>query len=200
MRAHPRPARLRIPRVQHEVDLEAAERAVRDLLVALGPRPRRRAPGRHAPPGRRCLRRAAHPAAVRPHHLPQRRGLRRARPGPGHPVPLAVPAPPAAVHGRRPRRLPARRADPRAVQARPGRRAVRPRPPGPGAADQAGRRLAPGAPRTQGRRRGARGRAPVHVAARRAGRRRPHRHLGAARPAARRRPLPAEFFALTGSR
>src|SRR5215211_446544 len=42
---------------------------------------------------------------------------------------LPVPPPPAAVHRRGPRRLPARRPHPRPVQAGPGGRAVRPRPP-----------------------------------------------------------------------
>jgi hypothetical protein len=46
-----------------------------------GPGQRLTAPGRHLPPGRGRLRRAAHPAAVHADHLPQRRGLRRARPG-----------------------------------------------------------------------------------------------------------------------
>ena len=107
------------------------------------------------------------PAAVRPDHVPQRRGLRRAGPGPRHPDALGLRAPPAAVRRRRPRRLPARRPDPRAVQARPGRRAVRPPAAGAGAAHQAGRRLAAGNLAPARRRRGHRGRAPVHDAARR---------------------------------
>ena len=65
------------------------------------------------------------------------------------PFALAVRAPPAAVPRRRPRRLHPRRAHPRAVEAGPGGRAVRPRPAGAGAADQAGRRLAAGAPRAR---------------------------------------------------
>ena len=72
------------------------------------------------------------------------------------------------VSRRRAHRLPARRADHRPEQARPRRRAVRPRPADPGAADDADRRLAAARARAQGRRRRAGGRAPVHVAARRA--------------------------------
>src|SRR6266542_2073269 len=68
---------------------------------------------------------------------------------------------------------------------------VRPRPAGPGTADQAGRRLAGRAPCRQGRRRADRGRPPVHVPAGGARRRGPDGHLGAARPAPRGRPVPA---------
>ena len=59
----------------------AAERAVADLLRALGRDPADAAPGRDAAAGGRRLRRAAHRRAVRADHLPQRRGLQRARPG-----------------------------------------------------------------------------------------------------------------------
>ena len=70
--------------------------------------PHRRAPARPAPAGRRRLRGAAHAPHVQPHDLPERRGLRRARAGQGHPVPLAVPPP---APSRACTSVPARRAD-----------------------------------------------------------------------------------------
>ena len=54
--------RLRVVRSRADVDLPAAERAVADLLRALGKDPADAAPGRHPAPGGRRLRRAAHPA------------------------------------------------------------------------------------------------------------------------------------------
>ena len=102
------------------VDLAAAEQAVAALLRALGRDPVEPAPGRHPAAGGRRLRRAAHPAAVRPHHVPQRRGLQRAGDGHRHPGAVAVRAPPAALRRGRAHRLPARRADPRACRSWPG--------------------------------------------------------------------------------
>ena len=165
-----------------------AERAVTDLLRRARPGPGLRAAGRTRRGGWPAPTPSCSPRApFDPHHLPQRRGLRRAGPRQGHPGPVAVRAPPAALRRGRPRRLPARRPDPRAVQAGPGGRAVRPATcrSRSGSPQQVADWLqdAPGAPGRRGR---DRGRAPVHVAARRAGRRRPHRHLGPARPAARR--------------
>ena len=96
--------RLRVACPLGRVDPEAAEDAVR-ALDALGAD--LAAEGlADTPPGRGRLRRAAHPGAVHPHHLPQRRGLRRAGGGPLDPLPLALPAPPAPLPRRRPRRLP----------------------------------------------------------------------------------------------
>src|ERR687890_92496 len=152
------------------------------------------APGRDAATGGPLVRRAAGRPAVRPHELPQRRGLRRAGHRPGHPAAVAVRAPPAALLGGRAHRLPAGRPDPRPVQSRPGARALRPRPAGPGAADPAGGRLAAGAPGSAGGRCGRRGRAPVHVAARRPGHRGAHRDLRAARGPALRRALPCRVL------
>ena len=82
------------------------------------------------------------PQPFRADHVPQRRRLRRADRRAGDPVPLAVHAPPAPVPRRGARRLPPRRADHRPEQARPRRRAVRPRPADPGTPDDADRRLA----------------------------------------------------------
>ncbi len=73
------------------------------------------------------------------------------------------------------------RADRRAVEAGPRRRAVRAPAAGAGADDDADRRLARGRARAAGRRRRGRGRAPVHDDARRAQARRAHDHLGGAR-------------------
>ena len=179
-RCRPRPGRARRRRVPR--------RAGRD---------HRRCHGRHPAADGARLRRAAHPPPVRPHHVPQRRGLRRAGPRPWHPGTVGVRAPHAALRRRRPRRLPARPADPRAVEARPRGRAVRPPSAGAGAAHHAGRRLAadPSAPARRRRRR--RGRAHVHDAARCPGRGHHHDHLelrGALREDPRSR---AEFLALT---
>ena len=163
------------------IDTQAAERAAADLLAALGAdltdEGLRETPRRMAAAYAELLT----PQPFRPDDVPQRRGLRRAGRRALDPVPLAVHAPPAAVPRRRARRLPAGRAHPRAVEVRPRRGAVRPRPAGPGAADRADRRLAPGASGAEGRRRRARGRAPVHVAARRAEVRRADRDLRPAR-------------------
>jgi hypothetical protein len=110
---------------------------------------------------------------------------------------VGVRPPRAAVHRRRSRRVPARRADRRTVQARPRRGAVRPAAAGAGAADRADRRLGrPPATPSRGRR-GRGGRAPVHDAARRARTRGHDDHLGPAgilRDDARSRP---EFLSLT---
>src|SRR5205823_4810368 len=97
------------------------------------------------------------------------------------PVSLVVRAPPAALPWRRARRVSARRADHRALEARARGGAVRPRPPGAGAPHAAGRRLAGRTPGAARRRRRAGGRAPVHVPARRAEAGHPHRDLRAAR-------------------
>ena len=95
------------------------------------------------------LRRAVRAAPVRPDDVPQRRGVRRAGARPRHPGAVGLRAPPAAVRRGRARRLPARRAHPRPVEAGPGGRDVRPPAAGAGAADQAGRRLAADEPRAR---------------------------------------------------
>src|SRR5450759_3969863 len=154
-----------------------------------GPRPLVAAPGRHPSPGRDGVHRDADTEGVRPHDLPQRRALRRAGAGQEHPGAVAVRAPHAAVHRGRPRRLPARRAHPRPVQAGPRGRAVRPRPPGPGAAHRSSGELAAGAPRTQGSRCGDRGRTHVHVHAWGPGQRFEDHHVRRPRCAARGRAL-----------
>jgi hypothetical protein len=179
-----------------KVDLQAATRGSRAAGGARGG-PNRRPPAGHPPPGRRRLRRTAGPGAVRHDHLRQRGGLRRAGPGPGHPVHLAVPAPPAALHRPGPRRLPARGADRGAVQAGPRGGDLRPRTPGAGAPHRAGDRPAGGsAPAPRGGR-GAGGRALLHVAARRPRHRRPHHHLGPAGTSPRGRTHRQEFLSLT---
>ena len=118
-----------------EIDHEGARRAAGDLLRALGAdldaEGLRDTPRRMADAYAELLT----PQPFQPTTFPNDERLRRARRRARDPVPLAVRAPPAAVPRRRARRLPARRADPRAVEARPRRRAVRPRPAGPGAAD-----------------------------------------------------------------
>ena len=127
------------------IDRQAAERAAADLLVALGAdladEGLRETPRRMAD----ALCRAADAGAVPADDVPERRGLRRARGRPLDPVPLAVHAPPAAVPRRGAHRLPAGGADPRTLEVRPRRGAVRPRPADPGAAHGADRRLAAGA-------------------------------------------------------
>ena len=103
------------------------------------------------------------------------------------PVPLAVRAPPAALRRRRLHRLPAGRADHRALEARPGGRPLRPRPAGPGAAHHAGRPLARARARAAGE--SAWCSRPSTCACRCAASQKPgatHRDLGAAGPGARR--------------
>ena len=86
---------------------------------------------------------------VDPGAADQRRDLRRRlqRDGrrQGHPVLLALRAPPAAVLRDRRRRLHPARPGHRALEDPAHRRDVRPPPPGPGAADPADRRVPPGA-------------------------------------------------------
>ena len=119
----------------------------------------------------RGVRRDAHARApFEPDDVPQRRGVRRAGARPVDPGAVALRAPHAAVRRGRARRLPARRADPRAVEAGSGGRDVRPTPAGAGAADQAGRRLAADPPRAARGRRRRRGRAPLHDACAASGR------------------------------
>ena len=161
---HHRP--LRVVHPSAPVDLAAAERAAAAFLVALGvdvaTENRRGTPGRMA----RAYAEMFAPRPVRPDHVPQRRGVRRTGARPVHPGAVGVRAPPAAVRRRRPRRVPARRADPRPVEAGPGGGVVRPPPPGAGAADPAGRRLAAEHPGPAWGGGGHRGRAPVHDHAR----------------------------------
>ena len=104
-------------------------------------------------------------AAHQRRHLRHR--LQRDGRGQGHPVLLAVRAPPAAVLRDRRGRLHPEGPGHRAVEDPAHRRDVRPAAPGPGAADPADRRLPPGATRSAGRRRRARGDPPVRGHARR---------------------------------
>ena len=106
---------------------------------------------------------------------------------PRHSVSIALRAPPAPVPRCRARRVPPRGPDRRAVEAGAGGRVVRPRPPGAGAAHQSRSPTGSGEPRAQRSRCRARGRASVHVDARRPCDRLANRHVGAARPAPRRR-------------
>ena len=157
------------------MDLAAAERAAAAFLDALGATTPPATPGRMA----RAYAELLEPALVRPHHVPQRRGLRRARPRPRHPRAVGVRAPHAAVRRRRARRLPAGRAHPRAVQARPGRGAARAPPAGAGAAHHSRSPTGCTPPAPRGGRRGRGGRARVHDVARRAGRGHHHDHVRA---------------------
>ena len=112
--AHPMPeestplgtAKLELVGRSPAVDLVRAERAVAELLAALGQDPTSEelaaTPRRVAASYAELLT----PAPIHPDQLSQRRGLRRAGAGQGHPVRLAVPAPSLALHRGRPRRLP----------------------------------------------------------------------------------------------
>ena len=132
------------------------------------------------------------PRRPRPAH--QQRGLRRRlqRDGrrQGHPVLLAVRAPPAAVlrdggggvHPAGPGH--------RALEDPAGRRDVRPPAPGPGAADPAGRRVPPGSAEPAGRRRRGRGDPPVRGDARGAQARDGDDDVGGPRPVPVARPDP----------
>ena len=127
------------------VDLPAAEQAVADLLRALGRDPDE---PHLADTPRRVADAYAELLTPPPFDLttfPNDEGYNELVLATAHPGAVAVRAPPAAVHRGRAHRLPARRADPRPVEARPGARPVRPRPAGAGAAHPAGRRLAAGA-------------------------------------------------------
>ena len=81
----------------------------------------------HPRTGRAHVRGAPDAAAVRRHDVPERGLVRRARDRPRHPVLVALRAPPAAVHGRRARRVPAGRPHRRAVEARARREPLRAR-------------------------------------------------------------------------
>ena len=165
-------------------------------------------PGRDAGPGPPDVHRADRRLPRRPGPADQRRHLRRRLLGDGgrqgHPVLLAVRAPPAAVlrhgggglHPARPGR--------RAVEDPADRRDVRPPAAGPGADDPADRRLPAGPARAAGRGRRARGDPPVRGDARRAQARHDHDHERRARPVplARQDPRsswPTSSVALRGS-
>ena len=102
------------------IDLARGEGAAGDLLLALGgdleDESLRDTPRRMA----EALRRAPDPAPVQRHDVPQRRGLRRARRRRATSRSTRSASTTCCpFHGRRARRLPARRADHRAVEARP---------------------------------------------------------------------------------
>jgi 3-oxoacyl-[acyl-carrier protein] reductase len=151
------------------VDIGAARRAAADFLSALGIDVDREEM-RETPA--RMTRAYAELFSTRPLRLTtfaNDEGLRRAGGGPGDPAPHGLRASPAAVLRPGARRLPARRAHRRVVQAGPAGGALRGPAPGAGAADQAGRRV-PGRPAPgPGGGGGARGGALVHDTARRAG-------------------------------
>ena len=165
--------RLRVVGGRRQPDRDGVRRAVTDLLTALGRDP---ADAHLAETPRRVADAtpSSSPTPVRPDNLRERRAVRRADPGPRHPDPLVVPAPPAALLRGCTRRLSARQAHPGPVQTRPRGGPVRPRPAASGATHSTDRRLAPDEPGAQGCRRGDRGRAPVHVPARGACRGGPH--------------------------
>ena len=169
---------------------EAARRAVRELLVAIGEDPDRDGlrdtPARVARAYARAVRRPAADAGGRAdHHLRPR--PRRDGAGQGHRGVVDAAsttwcrsrASPTSATSRR------GRPDHRAVQARPAGRRLRPAPAGAGAAHHADRRLADAHPRAARRDRGDRVRAPVHDDARRAQARLRRRSPGRPRPAAR---------------
>ena len=178
-------------------DLAAAERAAAAFLAALGVPTPADTPGRMA----RAYAELFTPRAFELTTFPNDEGydeLVLARVDPGA---VGMRAPPAAVRRRRARRLPARRADPRPVQAGPRRRAFARRP-------QVQERLTKQVAdwlQTNLRPRGVgvviEAEHTVHDAARRAGGRAPPRSpralLGALRDDPRSR---AEFFALAGLR
>ena len=141
------------------------EEAVREILVEIGEDPDRQGLRRTPERVHRMYAELTAGYHVDPARLDQRRDLRRRLLGDGrrqgHPVLLAVRAPPAAVlrlgagglHPAGPRH--------RAVEDPAHRRDVRAPAPGPGAADAAGRRLPDGAPGAAGGRRRGRGDPPV---------------------------------------
>ena len=150
------------------VDIGAARRAAADFLSALGidvdREEMRETPARMAPAYAELF--STLPLQLTTFASDE--GLRRAGAGPGDPVPHGLRASPAAVLRPGARRLPARRAHRRVVQAGPAGRIFLGPSASPGAADQAGRRV-PGRPAPgPGSGGGARGGALVHDSARRA--------------------------------
>ena len=196
----PAPRPLRVVADADAVDLGRAEKAAAELLLRPGRAGRHGSDGRHTSADGRGVRRDAHPRSFDLTSFPNDDGYDELVLAAVDPRPLRVRAPHAAVPRRRPRRVPAGRPDPRAVQAGPSRRDVLEAAAGPGAAHHAGRALAPGVLVPQGCRRRRRGRAPVHDRPRRPGpaeRRpspRPCTVCCATTPASR-----AEFFALVRS-
>lgn len=172
------------------VDLPAAQRAVADLLRALGRDPSTEHL-RDTP--RRVARAFAELLAPEPFTFTTSRTTRAttswysSRTSPSTPCASTICSPSSAS-----RMLPTcRRPHRRAVEAGPRGTALRQRPTGARATDPAGRRLPRRLPARQGRRCGHRSRAPVHVRPRRPGARVPDRDLVPARQAARRRSLAA---------
>jgi hypothetical protein len=123
------------------VDIGAARRAAADFLSALGidvdPEERRETPARMA----RAYAELFSTLPLRLTTFASDERLRRAGAGPGDPVPHGLRASPAAVLRPGARRLSARRAHRRVVQAGPAGGAFRSQAAGSGAADQTGRRV-----------------------------------------------------------
>ena len=169
-------ARARVRHAGDARDLDARRAGRAAFMRALGRRSRRPGPARTRATAAAAgggVRRAARAPGVRLHHVRQRRGVRRAGAGAGHPRAVDVRAPPAPVRRTRARRVPAGRADRGALQARAHGRPLRTTSADPGAAHHPDRRRArrtAGAPR---RRRGDRGGAHLHDAARERGPRAP---------------------------
>ena len=144
------------PKLAAHVDLKRIEKAVREILLAVGEDPDRegllKTPNRVARAyGELMAGLQDDPQAAPQDRLP--RALRRGRAAARHRVPLAVRAPPAAVHRPGARRVPAGRQGRRPEQAGAARRGLRAPAAGAGAADDADRRRADGGAATRSGRR-----------------------------------------------
>ena len=113
------PALLHAVESEDRIDLERAEDAAHELLLALGEDPQR--DGLRDTPRRiaKAYAELLSPEPFDPTTFPNDEGYDELVVARDIPFQLALRAPPAALPRRRPRRLPPRRPDPRPVEARP---------------------------------------------------------------------------------